>query len=146
MRPILAGLVALLALAAPASAALPPAGSGSIVIDPANSDLHFGGYVDFIGTYPGNRPGDSKQDRLSNPRVQLLCYQSDELVYGEAGGTAHVFSLGGSSSQWIANGGGAADCHADLFYFKKVGSDKEWSGHGDQEVVFLASVDFSVSG
>lgn len=144
MRYLLAAFVAGLALAAPASAALPP--SGTLVIDPNNSDIRFGGYVDFIGNYPGNQPGDRQQDKLDNPRIQVLCYQGGELVYGEAGGTAHVFSLGGASSQWVNNGGGAADCHADLFYFKEAGKNKEWSGHGDQEAVFLASLDFAVPG
>ena len=125
---------------------LPPAGSGSLEIDPNNSDLRYGGRVNFIGWYPGNLPTDHPQHKLDNPRVQLFCYQAGDLVYGEAGGTAHVFSLGGASSQWVDNGGGPADCHADLFYFKKAGSNKEWDGQGDQEVVILASLDFAVSG
>jgi len=57
-----------------------------------------------------------------NLRVRVLAYQNGELVYGEAGDPDHEFQLGGNpdrGSIWVQNGGGPADCHADLFYFTK---------------------------
>ncbi len=66
-------------------------------------------------------------------RVQVLAYQDDELVYGEAGDPGHEFVLGGASSFWLANGG-PAHCHADLYYFSHQGNHPT--------TVILASCDF----
>jgi hypothetical protein len=58
------------------------------------------------------------------------------LVYGEAGGASDTFTLGGGSL-WVANGGGSAQCWADLSYFKT--DNHEWNGSGQQEYVWLGS-------
>ena len=74
---------------------------------------------------------------LKNPRIYVRCYQNGVLVYGEAGGASDTFTLGGGWSLWVANGGGAAQCWADLYYFKT--GNHEWNGSGQQEYVWLGS-------
>lgn len=74
---------------------------------------------------------------VKNPRIRVLAYQNDALVYGEAGGIDHTFQLGGNpdgGSIWTQNGGGPADCIAELYYF-----DKE---QGRQVAVYLAQTGF----
>jgi hypothetical protein len=66
-------------------------------------------------------------------RIQVLCYQDGNLVYGEAGPYSQGFLLGGAMSPWYLNDG-AADCHADLYY---------WSYNGGQKFNPLATVGFS---
>jgi hypothetical protein len=66
--------------------------------------------------------------KLKNPRVWVACYQNGALVYGEGGGPSTVFKLGGDSSQWVANGGGAATCTADLYYILNANGTGEWNG------------------
>lgn len=66
-----------------------------------------GSTVSFSTGYPNN---------VQNPRIEVLCYQNGSLVYGEAGGVADSFLLGGGGSIWLS-GGGPADCVANLFYF-----------------------------
>lgn len=126
---------------------LPPAGSGTIAIADGSA-LALGGEVSFDVSGTGH---------LKNPRIQVLAYQDVDidgdgdidphsLTYGEAGGVDHVFELGGNvdrGSLWRVLGG-AAILHADLFYFKT--GNHEWSGSGQQEVVYLASLDFSATG
>jgi hypothetical protein len=63
--------------------------------------------VTFATTYPRT---------VKNPRIEVLCYQGGQLVFGMAGGVAYEFLLGGGGSPWLT-GGGAADCTANLFYF-----------------------------
>lgn len=82
---------------------------------------------------------------LKNPRISVSAYQNEDLVYAEAGHAYDVFQLGGGSSKWLDNGGGAAHCVADLFYFKVKGTDREWSGHGQQEYVSLAKTTFDAT-
>jgi hypothetical protein len=65
---------------------------------------------------------------VNNPRVEVMCYQSGDVVYGETGSVGQAtgdgtdslgysgFLLGGGGSLWKDNGG-AADCVAKLFYF-----------------------------
>jgi hypothetical protein len=53
---------------------------------------------------------------VKNPRIEVLCSQDGSLVYGEAGGVDDTFLLGGGGSLW-RDGGGAADCIANLYYF-----------------------------
>ena len=71
-----------------------------------------------------------------NPRIDVMCYQGDALVYGEAGTVGHTFVLGGYASAWKTNGGGAS-CTARLF-------DLIWNGNSMQQVVWLASTTFAV--
>jgi hypothetical protein len=144
-RPQLAVLALVLAIgAAPALAgALPSAGSGSISVyvpgaTNANAQPQYQGYVGF------NTTGTAK---LKNPRVWLACYSNGSLVYGEGGSPSTIFKLGGDSSQWVANGGGAAACTADLYYIVNANGTAEWNGKGAQGGnVYLAHTSFSATG
>ena len=69
-------------------------------------------------------------------RIQVLCYQNGNLVYGEAGPFDQAFLLGGAMSSWFMTDG-PATCHADLFY---------WSYNGGQKFNPLAWVEFSAEG
>ncbi|HEX6400267.1 MAG TPA: hypothetical protein VF108_07350, partial [Actinomycetota bacterium] len=73
----------------------------------AAGDPSLGDYVTFSTVVPKN---------VNNPRIEVLCYQAGELVFGMAGGTDYAFLLGGGGSTWKDNGGGA-DCVANLYYF-----------------------------
>lgn len=63
--------------------------------------------VTFSVGYPTN---------VNNPRIEVLCYQSGELVFGMAGAIDYEFLLGGGGSIW-KDRGGPADCVANLYYF-----------------------------
>lgn len=76
--------------------------------------------------------------QIKNPRIEVLCYQSGTLVYGEAGAITDSFLLGGGGSIWIDNGGGPADCTANLFYFDNHGAT--------QTYVLLATTSFAAAG
>jgi hypothetical protein len=84
-----------------------------------------GSDVSFATGYPAN---------VKNPRIEVLCYQGSDLVYGEAGSVDHTFLLGGGGSIWLSKGGAAA-CTANLFYFGFH------AGH--QTYNWLASTSFS---
>jgi hypothetical protein len=123
------------------AASLPSANSGSISVyvpgtSAAQSQPRYGGIVGVNVAGTGS---------LKNPRASIACYQSGVLVYAEAGGTDHMFQLGGGYSQWVANGGGAANCVSNLYYFKVAGTNREWSGHGQQEYVSLATSNFDAA-
>jgi hypothetical protein len=85
-------------------------------------------------------------NNVKNPRIEVLCYQSGKLVYGEAGSASQAtqqqltgspgFVLGGSASVWLSSGG-AAECTANLFYFG--------SKAGVQTYNLLATTTFSAS-
>jgi hypothetical protein len=125
---------------------LPSSGSGSIELGAvdgtamarATTSPHYQDTVAFNATGTGH---------LKNPRVYVRCYQYGLLVYGEAGAAGSTFMLGGGWSQWVANGGGPASCWADLYYFKRAGSNSEWNGNGQQEYVWLATTaEFDATG
>lgn len=95
----------------------------------------------------------NKYDCVGNgkcARVEVRCSQVDTLVYAETGdlgqargdGTSPLgysgFLLGGGYSQWVANGGGPADCIANLFRFDNSGPT--------QQFVVLASTTFTAAG
>jgi hypothetical protein len=90
----------------------PAAAATTTAWEPSLGDL-----VTFASGFPTN---------VKNARIEVLCYQSGKLVYGEAGSASQAFQeqltgypgfiLGGSSSQWLSTGG-SADCTANLFYF-----------------------------
>ena len=84
-----------------------------------------GDYVTFTTVIPSN---------VQNPRVEVLCYQNDVLVYGESNGPDWAFQLGGASSLWLANGG-PASCVANLYYF---------TSHST--AVYLATTNFDATG
>ena len=85
--------------------------------------------------------------RLKNPRVAVNAYDpaSGDLLYGEAGGAADSFQLGGGMSEWVMRGGGPAHCIAQLYWF--VGKNgKEWTGHGVQaDAPVLAMCEFDAT-
>jgi hypothetical protein len=87
-----------------------------------------GSWVTFTTSYPSN---------TKNPRVQVMCYQNGNLVYGEAGSPDHAFLLGGASSDWLRNKG-PASCKADLM-------DLYWNGQ-TQQVDWLKSTTFDAAG
>jgi hypothetical protein len=94
----------------------------------ARTQPALGTSVAFDTTYASN---------TKNPRIEVLCYQSGSLVYGEAGSVGHSFVLGGASSVWVETGG-SATCQANLFYFY-------WKG-GQQFYKLLASTSFDAAG
>jgi hypothetical protein len=119
----------------PKMPSLPPAGSGSITLDQPSPAL--GDTVTFTVTGTGT---------LKNPRVWVAAYQDGNLVYGEGGGPAMGFKLGGDSSLWL-EAGGPADCTAELYYILNKNGTGEWNGHGDQGGnVTLATTSFSALG
>jgi hypothetical protein len=87
-----------------------------------------GSAVAFLTGYPS---------KIKNPRIEVLCYQGSDLVYGEAGSVDHSFLLGGASSGWLRVGGAAA-CTVNLFYFG--------THAGHQTYNWLASTSFSAGG
>ena len=111
---------------------------GAKIINPSTIALvetnpHLGDYVTFKSTY---YPSNLDQKEKGGVRVQVLCYQNGNLVYGEAGHYDMKFLLGGAMSIWF-QGGGEADCHADLYY---------WSYQGGQKFNPLAFADFHALG
>jgi hypothetical protein len=75
-------------------------------------------------------------NHIKNPRIEVLCDRAGALVYGEAGGIADAFLLGGGGSIWLDTGG-PADCTANLFYFDNSGPS--------QTYVQLASTTFGAA-
>src|SRR5439155_17927466 len=53
-------------------------------------------------------------------RIQVMCSQGGQIVYGEAGPYDQPFLLGGGMSLWLM-GGGEVDCQADLYYWSYQG-------------------------
>jgi len=89
-----------------------------------------GDSVTFSVTFP-------KSVEKYGPRIGVMCYQGDTLVYGEAGPYYQAFLLGGASSIWHNDSQGPAHCVADLFY---------WSYQGSQKYNYLASTEFDAGG
>ena len=87
------------------------------------TDAHLGDWVTFSTSYPST---------VSAPRIQVMCYQGDVLVYGEAGPASQSFLLGGGMSLWLM-AGGEADCVATLY---------QWDWHPQQTFVSFATVAF----
>jgi hypothetical protein len=89
-----------------------------------------------LGDWVGFTASFAKQLESKNIRVQVLCYQGGELVYGMAGSHDTPMQLGGGMSQWYLNGG-PASCVADLYY---------WSYNRGQRFNWLASTNFEAFG
>jgi len=95
------------------------------------------------GTWPAL--GDQVTFAVSYPkivgnngaRIQVMCYQGDALVYGEAGPFNQAFLLGGAGSIWLYTSQGPAHCVADLYY---------WSYQGSQKFNWLATTEFDAAG
>lgn len=97
---------------------------GAISLNEANPRL--GATVTFAYTAP-----DGIRDDCANQqaclRIQLLCYQGVQPVYGQQElAMGNSFLLGGGSSDWI-NNGLPADCTATLYQWRKAG--KEFVGY-----------------
>ena len=87
-----------------------------------------GSTVTFATSYPRT---------VKNPRIEVLCYQDGDLVFGMAGSVTYAFQLGGAGSTWLTVGG-PADCTANLFYFG--------SHAGKQTYNKLATTSFAAGG
>jgi hypothetical protein len=94
----------------------------------ASAQPALGSTVTFSVGYPNN---------VNNPRVEVLCYQAGELVFGMAGAVDYEFLLGGGGSTW-KDRGGAAECVANLYYFS-------WKRNTPTSTT-LASTSFSAGG
>jgi hypothetical protein len=90
--------------------------TASIIL--TSADPHLGGVATFAVSYTNN---------VKIPRVEVLCYQAGQLVYGEAGSPNYAFILGGGGSLWLS-AGGAADCVANLYYFDNSGPTQTYVG------------------
>ena len=144
MFKILAVLGLGLVFAGAAFAGLPSANSGSISVYVPGAPGTASSQPRYEGSVAFNTTGTS---RLKNPRVWVACYQNGALVYGEGGSPSDVLKLGGGMSQWVMNGGGAANCTADLYYILNAKGTGEWNGHGAQGGnVYLGHTAFSASG
>ena len=138
MKRMLFGVVVATVLAATSLAAAPSKTDPSTIILNAPAGLaapatgwepRLGDTVTFTVTYP-------KTLDHYGVRIQVLCYQDGNLVFGMAGPYDYQFLLGGSMSQWYM-GDGAAECHADLYY---------WSNSGGQKFNLLTSTTFNALG
>jgi hypothetical protein len=142
----LAALMALAVVGVASAGSLPASGSGTIALGSVDGTAmgfarlapHYKGTVAFTTT------GTSG---LKNPRVWVACYQYGVLVYGAGGAPSENFKLGGDMSQWVLNGGGAANCTADLYYIVNAKGTGEWNGHGAQGgFVYLGNTGFDATG
>ena len=123
-------LVGVVLAAALSFAAKPVSAAPSISL--IESDPHLGGVVHFNwddGGLKGNK----------NPRIQVVCSDTPgHVIYGESqDAVGHAFTLGGSSSPWLNEFPGPADCVATLYY---------WDFHPVQTFIPLAEVSFHAEG
>lgn len=147
MKKLLVGIALALLVAAPVSAAPAPV-SGTITVTTAAPT-----YQQPIA-FDWSVSGHYKS--FYYPMIYIACYQSLEvnpygyttlppnaageyLVYGELfrPDTGYVPILGGGSSAWVSNGGGAADCTATLYLYP---------GFHDAPIIFLDQTAFSAAG
>lgn len=77
----------------------------------AGSDLRYQGSVTFDTTVTDKLKG------YEYPMIVVSAYQNDLLVYQELAHADATFVLGGGSSDWVGNGGGAAHCTAALYSY-----------------------------
>jgi hypothetical protein len=144
MKNLIAFGLALAFAGAAAAGVLPSSNSGTISAYVPVTNGAAATQPTFQGSVAFHTTGTGK---LKNPRVWLACYQNGALVYGEGGGPATVFKLGGDMSQWVLNGGGAASCTADLYYILNANGTGEWNGKGAQGGnVYLAHAGFDAAG
>jgi len=77
------------------------------------------------------------------PMVRVICSQNGEMVYQYAqwsdGSSPWVSTFWLWSATWAANGGGPADCFADLYYYT-------WQGQTQTGIVYLAHTEFTAAG
>lgn len=106
MKRVLAALAALL------MAAMPVRAASAIALDPS-SDLHFNGFARFDVVV------NDKLKGYEYPMVYVSCSQAGDVVYGQLDypDATFIFTNGG---EWVANGGGPADCTARLWAYGGV--------------------------
>ena len=115
-------------------------GSGPRAAAPApgitriETDPHFGGTVSFTVSYAAIK---------DTPLVRVLCFQNGQMVYQYSqwsdGSDTWTPKFALWSDPWASNGGGPADCAADLYYFT-------YQGQTQTAVVYLAHTEFTASG
>lgn len=102
-------------------------------IELTTPDPHLGGYVHFaVNDLPSGIKTECNYSGGRCARIQVVCTQGGDVVYGEAGPAEYGFILGGGASQWLTNGG-EADCVATLYY---------WNNHPSQTFIWLAETMF----
>lgn len=119
----------------PIAEAAPPVSSGTIVLLTASPAL--GQVAQF--EYTLNNVNECPNGGTNKcARIQVICSQNGNVVYGEAYPATHPFNilLGGGGSVWKTNGGNA-DCVATLYY---------WDFHPNQVFKALSSVSFIATG
>jgi len=112
----------------------PKSASTTASITLNEADPHFGDTVTFTVTYP-----DTRYDA----RVAVACFQNGEFVYqysqgSEKGEDSWVPTFTLWDYIWYSNGGGPAECTADLYYYT-------WKGHTQTGVVYLAHTEFTAA-
>ena len=144
MKTLIAFGLALVFAGVALAGALPSANSGTISAYVPSSFGASSAQPSYQGPLAFHTTGTGK---LKNPRVWVACYQNGALVYGEGGGPSEVFKLGGDMSIWVMNGGGQANCTADLYYILNSNGTGEWNGKGAQGGnVYLAYTAFDAAG
>lgn len=122
---LFAGVLGAFLSCAPAQAARhvknQAAPTGSIAVDPS-SDLRLGGIAIFDVTV-----ADVPTSNTSGPAIAVDCYQNGAEVYGEVHYQSDFtnwlqFTLGGSSSFWLWDGGNV-NCTATLGYWDFTGNE-----------------------
>jgi hypothetical protein len=77
------------------------------------------------------------------PEMTVQCSQNGQGVYVDtqmmSGSSPYTPTFTLYSSQWAANGGGAADCSAQLYYYT-------WQGNKETGVVIMATDSFTANG
>lgn len=107
-----------------------PTGGSSITL---NGTASFGSMASFTVLDP---------PVSGQPEMSVSCSQNGQQVYLEvqmmSGSSPYAPTFGLYSPTWAANGGGPADCTANLFYYT-------WKGHTETGVVQMASSSFTTS-
>lgn len=144
--PVLAAALALALVAAgPALAgSLPAAGSGTVSVYVPGALGGTSVQPGYEGTIGFDVAGTGK---LKNPLTWTACYQGGLLVFGAQVSPSETLRLGGDMSQWVLNGGGAANCTVQLYYILNAKGTAEWNGSGAQGGnVVLATSAFEATG
>jgi hypothetical protein len=136
-------LIVMFALASVGVASAAPKRNGSpqkpTITLAASSDARLGGIVSFVV---------SGVDGVAAPHTEVDCFEAADpsgmaayvvgsgyRVYGEIRPVNQTFTLGGSISAWVLDGG-PAHCVATVFY---------WDFHPTQTYHFLASTQFDAA-
>ena len=94
------------AVAAPPAPVVPSIALASIDGVQATATPSLGQSIAFATTY--------SRSSYKNPRIVAACYQAGVMVWANLGTVDETYKLGGDASPWLNNGGGAANCQAEL--------------------------------